>query len=379
MTKSELHTDFAPAERSGPEIIKAQRSEVEQSALFSGIVSTIPGLLLVLNENRQIVYANRPALDFLGITGLEKLMGLRPGEAVNCVNASCPGGCGTSEKCSTCGAVLAILASQRGERTSKECRILINGGGGLDALDLKVTAVPIVVSGGKFTAFYISDISHEKRRRALERVFFHDVLNTAGSLEGFSEVMAEEEDAKVLRGYGGTISRISQRLVEEIVAQRELIRAESGDLLPAPKKIKVRELLTHIAEAYRTHESAKGKDIKVLPGPDLTLTSDETLLFRVLGNMLKNALEASTAGEAVDIGASVADDRAVFSVHNTAVMAKEVKLQVFNRSFSTKGADRGLGTYSMKLLSERYLKGEIGFTSEAGAGTVFTLKLPLGI
>ncbi len=374
-----MHTDFAPAARSGPETLNAQRGEVEHSDLFSGIVSSIPDLLLVLNENRQIVYANRPALDFLGITGLEKLLGLRPGEAVSCVNAGCPGGCGTSEKCSTCGAVLAILGSQRGERTSKECRILMKNGVSLEALDLKVTAAPIGVSGEKFTAFYVSDISHEKRRRALERIFFHDVLNTAGALKGFSEVMADEEDAKALRGYGGTINRISQRLVEEIEEQRELLRAESGDLLPAPKEIKARELLARIAEAYRTHEAAKGKEIKVLPGPELTLISDETLLSRVLGNMLKNALEASIAGEAVSVGASAADGHAVFSVRNPAVMAKEVKLQVFNRSFSTKGADRGLGTYSIKLLSERYLKGETGFTSEAGAGTVFTLKLPLGI
>jgi len=43
-------------------------------------------------------------------------------------------------------------------------------------------------------------------------------------------------------------------------------------------------------------------------------------------------------------------------------------MQVFNRSFSIKGGDRGLGTYSIKLLSERYLNGEVGFTSEEGTG-----------
>lgn len=34
-----------------------------------------------------------------------------------------------------------------------------------------------------------------------------------------------------------------------------------------------------------------------------------------------------------------------------------VQLQIFNRSFSTKGKGRGTGTYSMKLLTKRYLKG----------------------
>jgi len=376
---NDLPTSFASSARSGIEALKAQRSETEGSGLFNSIISTMPDLLLVLNGNRQIVYANRAALDFLGVPALERLLGQRPGEAVNCVNAGCPGGCGTGEKCSTCGAVLAILASQRGERLTKECRILAKNGNSVNAFDLKVTAAPMEVEGDNFTAFYVSDISHEKRRRALERIFFHDVLNTAGALEGFSEVLAEEEEPQALRGYGGTINRISQRLVEEIVAQRELLKAESGELLPAPKNIQARELLERVVETYRTHEVAKGKEIVVLPGTAVALDTDETLLFRVLGNLLKNALEASCAGEMVSVGVSAEEGSAVFSVHNPAVMPKEVMLQVFNRSFSTKGADRGLGTYSIKLLSERYLKGEVGFTSEEGRGTTFTLKLPLSI
>ncbi|MBI5743231.1 MAG: GHKL domain-containing protein [Elusimicrobia bacterium] len=378
MPEPELPTNFAPSGRSGADALNAQRREMERSGLFTGILATMPDLLLVLNENRQIVYANRSALEFLGVTGLEKIIGQRPGEAAACVNAEAPGGCGTGEKCSTCGAVLAILASQRGERASGECRLLTKAGGRTDAFDLKVTAVPITVSDAKFTVFYVSDVSHEKRRRALEHIFFHDVLNTAGSLEGFSEVMSEETDPQTLRGYGGTISRLSQRLIGEIVAQRELLKAESGELRPEHKMVPACGLLNNIAEMYSAHEAAKGKEIEVLPGAEVTLITDATLLSRVLGNMLKNALEASAAGEKVTLCASADSGRAVFTVHNCAVMPKDVKLQIFNRSFSTKGADRGLGTYSIKLLSERYLAGTVTFSSEEGAGTTFVLELPLG-
>ena len=38
-------------------------------------------------------------------------------------------------------------------------------------------------------------------------------------------------------------------------------------------------------------------------------------------------------------------------------MPDEVKAQIFERSFSTKGRGRGIGTYSIKLLTERYLEG----------------------
>jgi sensor histidine kinase regulating citrate/malate metabolism len=57
-------------------------------------------------------------------------------------------------------------------------------------------------------------------------------------------------------------------------------------------------------------------------------------------------------------------------------MPEEVKLQVFKRSFSTKGKGRGLGTYSIKLLTEKFLKGKVYFISEENFGTEFTIEIP---
>jgi Signal transduction histidine kinase regulating citrate/malate metabolism len=57
-------------------------------------------------------------------------------------------------------------------------------------------------------------------------------------------------------------------------------------------------------------------------------------------------------------------------------MPREVQLQLFQRSFSTKGSNRGLGTYSMKLLTERYLHGSIAFTVSEEEGTTFFARYP---
>ena len=53
----------------------------------------------------------------------------------------------------------------------------------------------------------------------------------------------------------------------------------------------------------------------------------------------------------------------------------DIQLQIFQRSFSTKGLTRGLGTYSVKLLTENYLKGKVSFMSNALEGTVFSVEL----
>jgi signal transduction histidine kinase len=57
-------------------------------------------------------------------------------------------------------------------------------------------------------------------------------------------------------------------------------------------------------------------------------------------------------------------------------MPRHVQQQLFQRSFSTKGGGRGLGTYSIKLLSERYLKGDVSFVSSQAEGTTFTVRFP---
>ncbi len=66
-----------------------------------------------------------------------------------------------------------------------------------------------------------------------------------------------------------------------------------------------------------------------------------------------------------------------FRIHNPAAIPDEVQLQVFQRSFSTKGTGRGLGTYSAKLITERYLKGRISFTSSTDEGTTFRVAFPV--
>jgi sensor histidine kinase regulating citrate/malate metabolism len=48
---------------------------------------------------------------------------------------------------------------------------------------------------------------------------------------------------------------------------------------------------------------------------------------------------------------------------------------MFKRSFTTKGIGRGLGTYSMKLLGEKYLKGKVGFESSKQNGTTFYIEI----
>jgi sensor histidine kinase regulating citrate/malate metabolism len=58
-------------------------------------------------------------------------------------------------------------------------------------------------------------------------------------------------------------------------------------------------------------------------------------------------------------------------------MPLEVRHQVFRRYFSTKAASgRGIGTWSVKLLTERYLGGTVSFRCQDG-NTIFEAVFPV--
>ena len=78
----------------------------------------------------------------------------------------------------------------------------------------------------------------------------------------------------------------------------------------------------------------------------------------------------------MSITCSKLGSRIGFSVHNGGTIPDRDQLQIFQRSFTTKGDGRGLGTYGSRLLTERYLGGDIAFESNDGHGTTFTVSYP---
>jgi len=372
-----LMTWFAPAERAAESELVLQAQYFAEWNSLRAILDAVPDVVMVLNSHRQLVYCNEALLRLLQIEHRSSLIGLRPGEVLQCVHSvETVGGCGTTEFCRTCGGTRAIVNSQQGQRTVEECCVLVQAGGTVEALDLRVWASPLDYRDEPFTIFTIVDIRDEKRRAALEQVFFHDVLNLVGALQGAMHLMAlrfSEVDTTSL----DRIRDIVRYLAEEIKAQRDLMSAENNQYVIEPEVITSVHLLRELCVTYRQHYVATGREIQFAPDTmDVELVTDVNLLRRVVSNMLKNALEAIPVGEAVTLGCQMVGEQVQFWVQNPGVIPREVQLQLFQRSFSTKGARRGLGTYSMKLLSERYLQGAVTFISTPETGTRFEATYP---
>jgi signal transduction histidine kinase len=222
------------------------------------------------------------------------------------------------------------------------------------------------------------DISSEERRLALEQAFLHDICTTVTALAGTSELLTPERVAKrpelldLARETAATLFR-------EVNLQRFLSRSDATGLDISAAEIRPSGVLRRVEAILSSHPAAEGQTLVVeKPADDRPFATDVGLLTRVLVNMVVNGLEAGRRGDQVRIGCEEKEDRVVFFVWNRSPIPERVAARMFQRYFSTKSGDgRGTGTYSMKLLGESLLHGQVDFTTSETEGTTFRVRLPV--
>jgi len=232
------------------------------------------------------------------------------------------------------------------------------------------------LGGNTYFIFTIQDISDEKRRKALEGIFFHDLLNSAGGLNGLLSILKEGTTPEQTPELISLSEEASRDILEEIMIHRQIRAAEDGDLLVKIEMINSMELLESTISKISSHEVGQNKNVIIDDrSVNFDFETDKILIRRVITNLIKNALETTGQNGSVEVGARQETDKIILWVRNEGVIKTDVQMQLFQRSFSTKGKNRGMGTYSIKLLTENYLKGKVSFVSNEQEGTIFTVEL----
>lgn len=369
---------FAPAERVSGEQLQREVL-LARNPVVDSLLESVAGLLAVLNEQRQILAVNTALLERLGVTEADAVLGLRPGEAVQCIHATeMPGGCGTSRFCSTCNAAIAIVTSLATDSpVERECAITAQRNGKPADVYFQVRCCPIRVEGQRFLLLFLRDITAEQQRAALERVFFHDVGNLLGGLLFKSLLLKRRSSEPDERELASRVEQLASRLAKEIEVQRALSQEPQACQLTFQDVTLVR-VIRELQETFANHPVSEGKTLSIAePLLALQVHTDLALLHRVLTNIVTNALEATEPGGTVRLWVEAASDGATFCVWNRQPIPEEPARRVFQRNFSTKsGRGRGLGTYAMRLLGETYLCGRVTFTTSESEGTIFRFWLP---
>lgn len=354
--------------------VSRQAGEIFTSPeLIRKLLNLVPMPLLIINGEWRVVYANAAVLNMLAPSGHAPVYGLREGEAFHCIHSRT--GDTLFPMCRVCGMAQAVAAGLEGRDMVSDCRISCDLAGESRSLDLRAWTVPLAVGSENFSLLALADITHEKRRAILENVCFHDLLNTLTGLRGLLDVLSHTDVAE-LPVICRTLNQMTQHSIEEIASLRFLAQAEESTLQVVWEELRTGEFLNGSLQTLRSHPAGRSKHISLdRETVDIPFSSDRRLLRRVVDNLLLNALEATPEGGTVTMGCNLTADRVDIWVHNDSWMPPEVQHQVFQRSFSTKGEGRGIGTYSISLLSS-YLLGLVSFSSTPEEGTTFHVTLP---
>lgn len=369
-----MDTYFANPERSDSRTITDEVKFVGKSFVLSGLLDSLSGLLTIVNENRQIVAINNSFLTMLGIDNPEKVFGLRPGEALNCIHADeTPAKCGTTPFCSTCGAAISMVSSLEQNRpVESRCALSAKKGEGYVNMVLLVKSHPIEIGGKRFLMLFFQDITKQEQKAALERTFFHDINNLVGVLLNSSDMLYTDTPSDLAK----VVYNTSVRLKNEIAIQRTLSESQS-DYLPLRYDITAKQIIDDLKTFFYNHPAGNNKNIWYEKLPDISIKTDTSLLSRILCNMMINALEATEIDGSVKIWIEKSDDYLTFCVWNLSEIPEDIKKRIFQRNFSTKNQEgRGIGTYSMKLFGEDILGGSVSFTSSP-KGTIFKFSHPI--
>ena len=372
---------FDNPERSSKSSIENDQEVLSRNKIITKLLDGFPNAAMLLNKNRQIVAYNTNSINLVSTDGLKSIYGQRVGEAIGCIHSfDMPAGCGTSKFCEECGAGQCNKYTRDTLKDAKqECRVIIKKEETESSIDLRIFTSILELDENSYTLFAIEDIQDEKRRKVLENIFFHDVLNTATAVLGISEIINDSEEIDTIQEFKGLLFNSSEQLVREIQIQRDLINAEHGTLTVNKESKSVNDILSRSFNLYKDHKLTKDKYYElILVKSDFMILTDSVLLSRSIGNLLKNALEATASNGKVTLYVEQDSDSIIFCVKNDSVIPKNIQLQIFQRSFSTKAkSGRGIGTYSVKLLVEQYLGGNVSFVSNEEFGTIFTIKIKL--
>ncbi len=217
----------------------------------------------------------------------------------------------------------------------------------------------------------------------------HELRTPVNAVVGLAELLRADADAPAEeRAHRLSLIADSGRtllaLVDELL---DVAKAESGTLDPQWAPLDLRAVLAHLDGTLRGL-ARPGVALRIDPAPagPGTLLGDETMLVRILRNLLSNALKFTERGS-VELATRVEDGPdggpvLVLTVTDTGIgIPADQQERVFEEFYQVRGPHQrgrrgtGLGLPYARRLTE-ILGGTLRLDSEPGRGTAITVRLP---
>ena len=253
---------------------------------------------------------------------------------------------------------------------------------------LLLQTFPLISSSAEtpFAVAVIDDISHSQRldiiRRDLVTNIGHELRTPVGALSVLADAMQDEDDPEVLMSLSQSIGKESIRLtqiVEDLLELSRLEQSQESDFSPVILQDVVRRAVNRISGVAQQHQTEIEMDMAEEP---VRVWGDSFQLTSATFNLLDNALKYSPPSSRLSVDLLSKGSWAEIVVADEGVgIPRRDHDRVFERFYRvdrsrSSAMGSGLGLAVVRHVAQQH-EGEVTLQSEEGAGSTFSIRLPI--
>jgi two-component system CheB/CheR fusion protein len=210
----------------------------------------------------------------------------------------------------------------------------------------------------------------------------HELRNPLAAMASAAEVIASSRDVADLPRPVAVIGRQVahlRRLIDDLL---DVARVRTGKIVLDRRPVNLREAIEHAVTVVRAN--APTRHIIEVDAADVGALADPTRLEQVILNLLTNAVKYTPAGQRIRLTARSEDGQAVLRVTDEGVgLSAEALSTIFDlfvqgeQTVERAEGGLGIGLALVRTLVELHGGTVTGASPGRGAGSTFTVRLPL--
>lgn len=277
-----------------------------------------------------------------------------------------------------------------GNESLSEQVLEVEGQGGAGRAVVHCLAIPICAEDGNLQAVIVvlEDITErtqrEQARESVEHILRHDLRSPLVGFISLPQLLLGQSNlTQEQRGWITRQQASANSMLRILDAYLKLSRIERGNLALEPVMVDLVGLVQTVREGLESQPQLKDRHVLVTlnvqpltPGVELAISCEEALCATMLSNLVKNSLEASPAGDVVEVDLQDQGETVRIAVRNKGEVPQSIRERFFEK-FVTAGKinGTGLGTYSAKRIAE-FHGGGIALDSSVPGQTTVIVLLP---
>ena len=224
-----------------------------------------------------------------------------------------------------------------------------------------------------------------KEKDGILGVVAHDLRSPINNIKGLTQLLQsidlkKDEPKRYFDLINTSIERMHQ-LISDLLDISNFQNTE--DISLNVEEVSIDALLRELYEVASKNTEPKQQKLTMDSTKGLVISTDRFLLWRLLENLVSNAIKFSPKGKAISVGAKKVDNAIEFTIQDEGPgFSEEDKLKMFRKfqklsALPTGGeSSTGLGLSIVKMIVDK-LGGSIRVESKIGEGSCFYVKIPI--